>query len=237
MRSMKILLASGVALAAVVAVKFAPAKSIAATPAESVSWEVMTPAPALQTKPATTSAAALKLVVAPSGNEVRYRIREQLVKLPLPNDAIGKTAAVSGGITLDKDGKIVPAESKFVVDVSTLTSDREMRDNYVRRRILETDQYSTVEFTPTAIIGLPKTLPTSGTHTFDVAGNLTVHGVTKPVTWKVTAKAAGSSVTGSASTAFNFADFNLSQPRVPVLISVQDTIKLEYDFSLVTGSR
>lgn len=235
MRSMKVLMATGAALVAVVAVRFAPADSNAATSRAAASRGVAVSSATLQNKSA-TSAALLKLVVAPSGNEVRYRIREQLVKLPLPNDAIGKTAAVSGGITLDKEGKILPTESKFVVDVSSLTSDREMRDNYVRRRILETDQYSTVEFTPTAVVGLPKALPTSGTYTFDMVGNLTVHGVTKPTTWKVTATAAGGAVTGTASTSFSFADFSLSQPRVPVLISVQDTIKLEYDFSLVPKS-
>jgi hypothetical protein len=31
-------------------------------------------------------------VVAPQGNEARYRVREQLVGLDLPNDAIGFTA-------------------------------------------------------------------------------------------------------------------------------------------------
>jgi polyisoprenoid-binding protein YceI len=235
MRSKKVFVAAGAALLAVVAVKFAPADSNAATPGGSAESR-LAESTALQTKSAPSAAALLKLVVAPSGNEVRYRIREQLVRLPLPNDAIGKTAAVTGGITLDKDGKIIPTESKFVVNVSSLTSDREMRDNYVRRRILETDQYSTVEFTPTAIVGLPKALPTSGTHTFDVLGNLTVHGVTRPTTWRVSAKAEGGAVTGTAATRFSFADFNLAQPRVPVLISVQDTIKLEYDFSLVPKS-
>jgi polyisoprenoid-binding protein YceI len=227
MRSKALILATSFAVAALVVVKFAPTDSNAA-PASATNVV----SGVVQTRPATT-AGALKLVVAPTGNEVRYRIREQLVRLPLPNDAIGKTASVSGGITLDKDGRIIPAESKFVVDVSTLTSDREMRDNYVRRRILETDQYSTVEFTPTGVVGLPKTLPTSGTHTFDVVGNMTVHGVTKPTTWKVTGKALGGGVSGTATTSFTFAEFNLSQPRVPVLISVQDTIKLEYGFSLV----
>ena len=40
-------------------------------------------------------------------------------------------------------------------------------------------------------------------------------------------------VGGSASTAFTFDDMQLEQPRVPVLLSVADTIKLEIDFNLV----
>ena len=179
------------------------------------------------------SAAGLHLVVAPSGNEARYRIREQLVQMDLPNDAIGRTSEISGGIGVGTNGKIIAEESKFVINVGGLKSDRDMRDGFVRRRVLEADQYPTVEFVPTALRGLPRTLPTSGAHTFDVIGNLTVRGVTKPTTWRVRAESKNGQVTGSASTLFTFSDFNIQQPRVPVLLSVQDTIRLEYDFTLV----
>jgi polyisoprenoid-binding protein YceI len=184
-----------------------------------------------QTKSET--AAALRFVVAPTGNEARYRIREQLVRVDLPNDAIGRSADVTGGIALGAGGQIIPSESKFVVGVSSLKSDRDRRDGFVRRNVLQTDQYPTVEFTPTAFRGLPKTLPASGSHTFDVIGNLTVRGVTKPTTWRVSAEAKNGQVTGKAATAFTFADFNMDQPRVPIVLSVADTIKLEYDFTLV----
>jgi hypothetical protein len=35
---------------------------------------------------------------------------------------------------------------------------------------------------------------------------------------------------------FTFKDFSLEQPRVPVVLSVADTIKLEYDFRFVSES-
>jgi hypothetical protein len=103
---------------------------------------VASPSPALPTTD------GLQLVVAPDGNEARYRIREQLVGVDLPNDAIGATSDVSGGIAFDPTGKLVPSSSKFVVNVGALKSDRDRRDGYVRGRILETSQYPTVELTP-----------------------------------------------------------------------------------------
>lgn len=175
----------------------------------------------------------LVLVVAPDGNEVRYRIREQLVGLDLPNDAVGATSEVSGGIAFDASGKLVPASSKFTVNVATLKSDKDRRDGYVRGRILEATKYPTVELAPTAITGLTLPLPPSGAKTFQLVGNLTVHGVTKPTTWNVDATFAGGRVSGTATTSFPFAEFGLTQPRVPVVLSVSDTIKLEYTFSLV----
>ena len=175
----------------------------------------------------------LQLVVAPEDNEVRYRVREQLVGVDLPNDAVGATTNVSGGIAFDASGKLVPTSSKFVVNVGTLKSDRDRRDGYVRGRILETSQFPTVELGPTALQGLPLPIPTSGTKTFQLVGNLTVHGVTKPTTWTVDAKFDGGRVTGTTSTTFLFSDFGLTQPRVPVVVSVADSIRLEYNFSLV----
>ena len=127
----------------------------------------------------------------------------------------------------------VPAASKFVVNVASLKSDKDRRDGYVRGRILEANQYPTVELSPTALKGLTSPLPTSGSKTFQMVGDLTVHGVTKPTTWQVEAKFDGGKVTGSAVTSFPFSEFGLTQPRVPVVLSVADTIKLEYTFSLV----
>jgi len=175
----------------------------------------------------------LQLVVAPAGNEARYRIREQLVGVDLPNDAIGVTSDVTGGIAFDAAGNLVPGSSKFIVNVTGLKSDKDRRDGYVRGRILETSQYPTVELTPTSIRGLALPLPTSGNKTFQIVGELTVHGVTKPTTWNVTASFDNGRVSGAAATSFLFSDFGLNQPRVPVVLSVADSIKLEYTFSLV----
>jgi hypothetical protein len=38
---------------------------------------------------------------------------------------------------------------------------------------------------------------------------------------------------GSAVTSFTFADFGMTVPRVSVVLSVEETIKLELDFHLV----
>jgi polyisoprenoid-binding protein YceI len=176
------------------------------------------------------AADGLQLVVAPDGNEVRYRVREQLAGFDLPNDAVGATPEVSGGIAFDTKGTIVPASSKFVVNVGTLKSDKDRRDGYIRGRVLETTQFPTVQLVPTALRGLTLPVPTSGSKTFQVVGDLTVHGVTKPTTWQVDATFNAGRVNGTAATSFVFSDFGLTQPRVPVVLSVADTIKLEYDF-------
>jgi len=62
---------------------------------------------------------------------------------------------------------------------------------------------------------------------------MTMHGVTRPTLWNATATFAGNKVTGSAKTAVKFGDFNMTIPKVGSVLSVQDSIRLEYDFSFV----
>ena len=180
-----------------------------------------------------TAVAAIRYVTAPTGNAARYRIREQLVGLDLPNDAVGETSGVTGAIAVDAKGNIIASESKFTVDVSALKSDKDRRDNYVRRRVLETEQHPSVTFVPKSVRGISLPLPKSGKKSFELTGDLTVRGTTRPAVWKVDATFQGDRMTGAATTSFTFADFGMTQPKVPVVLSVDETIKLEMDFTLV----
>lgn len=176
---------------------------------------------------------ALRLVLAASGNEARYRVREQLVGHDLQNDAVGETKSLTGALSIDSAGKVIAETSKFTVDAGSFVSDKNRRDGYVRGRLLESDSYPTITLVPTQITGVSLPLPKTGTAPIGLVGNLTVRGVTRPTTWKGTAQFGDGVVSGSASTAFTFDDIQLEQPRVPVLLSVADTIKLEIDFNLV----
>ena len=182
---------------------------------------------------APAKAEVVRYVVAPTGNEARYRVREQLAGFDLPKDAVGATKAVTGQIVVGADGKVVKDSSKFVVKLSEMKSDQTRRDNFLRRSTLETTKYPDAELVPVALEGLLLPIQPGSSQTFSVRGDLTVRGVTRPTTWQVTARAEGNDVVGTAVTAFTFKDFNLEQPRVPVVLSVADTIRLEYDFRLV----
>jgi polyisoprenoid-binding protein YceI len=175
----------------------------------------------------------IRFVIGPAGNEARYRVREQLMGANLPNDAIGATKWIEGSILAYPDGRIVKDSSKIVIHLDSLKSDKDRRDGFLRRRTLETEKYPTVELIPTEVRGFNGTLPASGTATFQLLGDLVLKGVPHPTVWNVTARAEGQNVAGSASTAFTFKDVGLDQPKVPVVLSVADTIKLEYDFKLM----
>jgi polyisoprenoid-binding protein YceI len=178
----------------------------------------------------------VRLTLAPAGNEARYRVREQLANLDFPNDAVGATSAVTGSLVLDADGNLVPGQSRFVIDVTTLKSDRERRDGYLQRRTLETARFPAVTLVPTALRDLPWPLPAAGTFAFEMDADLTIKAVTRGVRWQVEGEAVEGGFTGTATTSFRFEAFELVKPRVSVVLSVEDEIRLEYDFHLVVDA-
>lgn len=165
-------------------------------------------------------------------SEARYRVREQLVGVSLPNDAVGTTSAIEGGIALDTQGRLLGGESRIAVDLRTLRSDEPRRDNYIRRNTLETDRYPAAVLVPVELRGLSFPLPQTGTATLELVGDVTVRDVTRRLTWEATATFTGADVSIRARTAFRFGDFGLRIPRVSVVLSVEDNIRLEADLLL-----
>jgi polyisoprenoid-binding protein YceI len=163
-------------------------------------------------------------------------VREQLANLSAPSDAVGKTSAVTGSIVVSADGKIVSDLSKITVDLASLQSDSGMRDRFVLGNTLQTSTFPPAVFGPTEIQGLSAPLPTSGQQTFQLVGNLTIHGVTKQVTWAVTSQVQGNDLTGQATTRAKFGDFGMTQPKVASVLSVTDDIRLEISFHLTKGA-
>jgi polyisoprenoid-binding protein YceI len=180
--------------------------------------------------------APVRYGIVADGSEVRYRVREQLVGLSFPNDAVGATSAVEGAIAFDPQGRLLLGDSRFTVDLRTLRSDEARRDNYLRRNTLETDRYPTVTFVPTEARGLPTPLPATGSVPFELVGDLIIKDVARRVTWTATGTFEGARVSVRARTAFRFGDFGLRVPRVSVVLSVEDDIKLEADLVLRRGA-
>src|SRR6202023_1832044 len=118
-----------------------------------------------------------------SGSQAGYRVREQLASLPAPSDAVGRTTAVAGTLTLTQaaSGDSVSAAS-ITVDVSKLTSDKSMRDQRIHRQGLESDRYPTATFQLTSPIALPAGAASGQTIHVSANGALTIHGVSKTMT-------------------------------------------------------
>ncbi len=142
-----------------------------------------------------------------TANYVGYRVVEVL--FGQDTEGVGRTTAVTGALTLD--GAAITA-AEFTVDMTTLKSDEDNRDRKFRGEIMETATFPTATFAITQPIDLG-TVPTDGTEiTASATGDLTLHGVTKPVTLEVTAQRNGDVIDVLGSTDVVFVDYGIANP-------------------------
>jgi polyisoprenoid-binding protein YceI len=195
-----------------------------AGPTQPAATPTATAATASVAGPTWTIAATSKAVVS---------VREQLVGVSLPSDAVLTATGGAGTFAVKSDGTF-SSDSKITFDLTTLSSDSRDRDNFVKQDTLNTRQFPKAEFVPTKASGLTLPLAASGTFTFKLTGNLTIHGTTKEVTFDVVAKRNGADLTATATLAptVKFEDFGMKAPSVPFrVVSVVDEIRLVVEIS------
>jgi polyisoprenoid-binding protein YceI len=180
------------------------------------------------TPTAPVPAGGVRFVATPFKGLATVKVEEHLAVNLINTDAVLTSNGVDGVLTLNADGTFTP-DSTIVVDMTRLQSDQSLRDKWIELFGIETGKFKTATFTAQTATGLPAPMPASGQWTFTLDGTLTVHGVSKPASWKATATRAGRELTGSATTLIHWADFNVEKPQAAVtqVVSVSDDIRLE----------
>jgi polyisoprenoid-binding protein YceI len=166
---------------------------------------------------------------ASSGSFVGYRVREKLAMLSAPSDAVGRTTAVQGSLSIS--GTDVTAVD-VKADMTQLTSDDSRRDDRIRTEGLESNTYPDAEFTLTSPISLGKKPAQGAVVTETAQGSLNLHGVTKNITMSVKARWSGSAIQVIATIPVVFADYGIVAPSSG-FVSVEDhgTIEASLTFT------
>ena len=116
-------------------------------------------------------------------SEATFTVGEQPTRLPLPNDAVLKTNALTGEVFLD--GR----PSSISIDIHRLSSYQRLRDNWVRTRMFPQDRIATSilnNATP-----LPDGFTGSDAVTFIVSGVLEIRGLSVPLEFEMEARDGG----------------------------------------------
>ena len=164
-----------------------------------------------------------------SGSVAGYRVREQLASLAAPSDAVGRTSAITGTLTLTQAASgYTVAASGFTVDVSKLTSDQSRRDQRIHSQGLESDRYPTATFKLTSPIALSADATSGQTIHVSATGDLTIHGVTKSVTIPIDARLTGSKIELVGSITFPFSQFAMTPPSIGGFVTVQNNATMEF---------
>lgn len=155
-------------------------------------------------------------------SELGYRVKENLFGVDA--EAVGRTDRITGSLTID--GTTVTA-ADFEVDVASIESDDGRRDGQFRGSVMSTDEFPTATFSLTQPIELGVE-PGDGAQVIATAGgDLTLRGVTNPVTFEVTAQQDGGRIGVLGNIPVTFADYGIANPSRPG-ISTEDHGLLEF---------
>ena len=178
------------------------------------------------TAPTVTTASSWTLDA--SHTSVEFSVKHMMI-----STVKGRLAEVEGTVTVPGD---TPASSSVKVSIKAASIDTrtEQRDQHLRSAdFLDVEQFPTITFESTKIDGTKQA--------FSLAGNLTIRGVTRPITLDVTFEGQGKDPWGgtrmgfSATGAFDRRDFGLvwNQALEAGGVLVSNEIKLHIDAQVV----
>ena len=178
----------------------------------------------------TTSPQAFQIV--PAQTTASYSVDENLIFQNKPhNDAIGTTHSVQGSFHVQTGASPLVAAMNVNVDLSTLQTDSQMRDNYVRQHALETDTYPDATFVSVSTQGLPTSYNDGQSIHFQLTGNLTMHGKTNKEVFDVQGKIVGKTITGTATSTIYMTDFGIQPPNLANIAISQNNVLVTIKFT------
>jgi polyisoprenoid-binding protein YceI len=143
----------------------------------------------------------------PVHSSVGFSVRHFFTKVP------GSFTQFSGTITVDRDN-LENSSVAVTIDVGSVSTANEKRDNHLKSPdFFDAAKFGTITFKSTA-------WKKTGESSYDVTGDLTIHGVTKSVVLKVNSLGFGPGMMGAqlsgwdASVTLNRNDFGVNGPAM-----------------------
>ena len=163
---------------------------------------------------------------------VGFRIDEELASIGAKT-VVGRTPGVSGTMTID--GTTITA-TDILVDMTGLITDDGARNNAIRNQAIETASFPEASFVLTEPIDLGA-IPGPGEQIqVEATGDLTIHGVTRSETIPLTAELSGDIIVVFGQLGpILLADYDISEPRAAVVLSVEDNAIMELQLFLRRG--
>ncbi len=161
------------------------------------------------------------------GSEATFTVEEKLARLPLPNDAVVRTQALTGEIHLDGRPSVIH------IDLHQLESDQARRDQYIRQRMFPSHPVATL--TVDNLLPLPPGFTEGEVVNTQVTGILDIRGIQAPVTFRVEARDDGDMVFVLGRTSFVWADFQMTAPNIGSFVQVTEEVSVEVLLAAIPG--
>jgi polyisoprenoid-binding protein YceI len=165
-----------------------------------------------------------------SSSTAGYRVGEVLIGQSAT--AVGRTDKIWGSLTVA--GSTV-TKGTFTVNMASVLSDQSERNARFAGPIMDVNRYPTTTLTLTSPISLG-TIPVAGAVTrYNAVGDLDMHGVTKSVSFPVSAERVGTEIYVLADISIPFSEWDIANPSIGGFVTTADTGTLEVLLHLTTG--
>lgn len=167
--------------------------------------------------------------IIPDESQVRFELDEDL--RGARKTVIGTSNQVVGEIALDSSDLSATQVGTILINARTLLTDNDFRNRAIQNEILDTGDFEFIEFTPTAVEGLPDAVNPGELASFVIIGDLTIRDFTNEVSFDVEAALVSpDEISGTASASVSRADYGLRIPEVPNVANVEEDVELYIDF-------
>ena len=159
---------------------------------------------------------------------IGYEIEELFGSDTVKKTAVGKSQAVSGTLVIEDD---VLTEGNITVDMTQLQSDSSSRDSKMENEGLETNDFPEAKFVADANQSLKNSITKNEDVEVNISGKLTLHGVTKGISLKLTANWNSKVIVLSGEHEIQLSDYEISPPDTPfVKVDDKGSIKFQLLF-------
>ena len=198
-----------------------PAQLATATP---VSVDPTPTTPAATEEPAQTIVAAVspedvQSFVIGEGSEIKFVVEEELGRAPVRFDAVVSSTGLTGTANLDGTPSVV------ILDLHSLTSDQQFRDQYIRSRLFPDTPEAQV--TVDDLPDLPQSFFEGEETTGQLDGSLQIGENVTPLVFDVTARKDDNTINILGSATFTWEQLGLRKPTARSVVYLADEVRVQ----------
>lgn len=146
----------------------------------------------------------------------------------------GTTTNITGGFTFDPQQASAGVQGTFQVDLRTLKTGIDMRDEHMRERHLNTDKFPFAYFLILSVEGLPSELKGDSLYKLSGTGEFYIRGVKRQIPISVNVKrgatGGGDPIRVQATFTLKLDDFDIPRPKA-LFLKLAGTIDVEVIFT------
>ena len=168
-------------------------------------------------------------IIPGGGSMAGYRIEERLGGFA--RTTVGTTTALAGEILVNVAEPALSRVGEIVVNVETLKSDSNLRDDRIRHDYLESSHWPFIRFVPTSLEGLHVDFADGASYDISITGELTVKETTRTETFTGTVTATDDRLTAAVSATVLSSQYGVGPINIARLVHTSDEVTLTFALS------